>query len=233
LLPAALDGDAPRASDTVVISDPEAQYDEITRAGYYLGPREHLGDDGGEGGGPILAWRDPFLLARADGSIDVFWAAKTTATAPAVAHARLTRHENTFRCDLLTPISLPDGGDFSQAELPKVYRDPETAGYVLLLSTCNRLHEEQPDDQISKEMRLYRAAAPEGPWRPYRESASIIPGVKHLFGGAFSSIDRNSKSATLIAPYTELSAAEIRLTFAPPIAVDLQAEHGAARIAAI
>lgn len=233
ILAVAQEGAAPEPSDTIVISDPEADYQKIISAGYYLGPRETLGDDKGEEGGPILAWRDPFLFARADGAIDAFWAAKISATAPAVAHARLTRHGDGFRCSLLAPISLPDGDDFTQAEVPKVYRDPGGAGYLLLVSTCDRLREDQPDAEVSKEMRLYRAASPEGPWRPYRGDRSLIPGTAHLFGGAFLSIERGANIATLIAPYSEMSAAENQLTFAPPVYIDLLGGHGATRKAAI
>lgn len=233
LLPVAQESAAPEPSDTIVISDPEADYQKIINAGYYLGPREMLGDDKGEAGGPILAWRDPFLFAGADGSVEAFWAAKTSATAPAVAHARLTRQGDGYCCELLAPISLPDGNDFTQAEVPKVYHDPSGAGFLLLVSTCNRLREDQPDEEVSKEMRLYRAAAPEGPWRPYRGDDGIIPGIEHLFGGAFLSIDRSANIATLIAPYTEMSAADRQLTIAPPAYINLLDKHGAMRKAVI
>ena len=233
LLPVAPDMAAPEPSDTIAISDPEMNYQEITDAGYYLGPEEALGDDKGEEGGPILAWRDPFLFARADGSIEAFWAAKISATAPAVAHARLTRQGDAFRCELLAPITLPDGADFTQAEVPKIYRDPDGAGYLLLISTCNRLREDQPDAEVSKEMRLYRAARPEGPWRPYRGDDSIIPGAEHLFGGALTSFERGANTATLIAPYTEMATAEKQLTFAPPVTIDLRSGARATRKAAI
>ena len=221
------------ASGSIVISDPESDYEAIIKAGYYLGPRDRLGDDSGEEGGPILAWRDPFLLERGDGSFDAFWAAKTSSTAAAIAHARLTRQGDSFHCQLQAPISLPDGDDLTQAEVPKVYRDPGGAGYLLLVSTCNRLREDQPDEEVSKEMRLYRAARPEGPWRPYRGDDSIIPGIEHLFGGAFSKIERSSNTAILIAPYTEMSDGEKQLTFAPPTQIDLQAGLGSIKKAAI
>ncbi len=233
LLPVEQEGVAPEPSDTIVISDPETDYQKIIDAGYYLGLREALGDDKGEEGGPILAWRDPFLFARVDGSVDAFWAAKTSAAAPAVAHARLTRQSGGVRCTLLAPILLPDADGFTQAEVPKVYRDPSGAGYLMLISTCNRLREDQPNEEVTKEMRLYRAAAPEGPWRPYRGEDSIIPGIEHLFGGAFLPIGRGANAATLIAPYTEMSAAEKQLTIAPPVNIDLLDGHDEMRSAAI
>lgn len=229
LLSAAPNGEAPTADDSIVISDPEKDYSEIISVGYYLGPSKTLGDDAGEEGGPILAWRDPFLFPMIDGSIEVFWAAKASAAAPAVAHARLTKQGKGFTCELLAPILLPDGDDFTQAEVPKVYRDPSGEGYLLLLSTCNRLREDQSGEEVSKEMRLYRAAKLEGPWRPYRGDDSIILGIEHLFGGAFSSIDRSTNMATLIAPFSEMADDEKQLTFAPPIDVDLRAQRGGAR----
>lgn len=221
LLPASLEGDPPDPSGAIVISDPETDYDAIAGAGYYLGPRECLGDDRGEEGGPILAWRDPFLLARSDGAIDVFWAAKTSAIAPAVARARLTRRGEDFHCELLAPISLPDSDEFTQAEVPKVYKDPRGGGYLLLLSTCNRLREDQPDHEVSKELRLYRAVNPEGPWRPYRGGGSVIPGVKHLFGGALASFNKFANTAALVAPYTEMADEARQLSFAPIMSIDL------------
>lgn len=223
----------PDPSATILISDPEADYQEIVDAGYYLGPRAMLGDDRGEEGGPILAWRDPFLLAKADGDVEAFWAAKTAPTAPAIAHARLSMHHGTLRCRLLPPILLPDSDAFTQAELPKVYRDPAGEGYLMLISACNRLREDQPDDEVSKEMRLYRAAATDGPWHPYRGDDSVIPGIAHLFGGAFAPMVRGARMATLIAPYTEMASPDKQLTFAPPVTIALSEVHGATHKVAI
>lgn len=221
VLPAPADGAPPAPANTIAISDPEADYDDIRAKGYYLGARETLGGKGGEEGGPILAWRDPYFLLRDDGSIDAFWAAKTGPASPAVAHARLTPAPDGFTTALLAPITLPDGDEYTQAEVPKVYRAPAGDGYLLLLSTCNRLQEDQPDSQVSKELRLYRAKTPEGPWRPYRRDSAIIPDADNLFGGSFASINEKTCAATLIAPYSEMAEPDRQLTFAPPVTVDL------------
>lgn len=233
VLPSSPDGAPPDPTDTIVISDPEADYDSIGDAGYYLGPRDSLGDDRGEEGGPILAWRDPYLLVTNDGAIDAFWAAKISATTPAVAHARLTFNGGEIHCELLAPIALPDSDEYTQAEVPKVYRDPLGAGYLLLLSTCNRLREDQSDNEVSKELRLYRAPEPEGPWRPYRGEGGVIPGVEHLFGGAFASFDKLARSAALVAPYTEMADEDKQLSFAPIISIDVDPAPSQKRESAI
>lgn len=228
LVRANADGAPPDPADTILISDPEADYDEIRRAGYYLGPRDVLGDNAGEEGGPILAWRDPFFLQRDDGTIDAFWAAKTAPMAPAVAHARLTPRKAGFGVELLRPIMLPDGDKYTQAEMPKIYRT-SAEGYLMLLSTCNRLREDQPDAEIAKELRLYRSAAPEEPWRPYRGGESVLLGASGLFGGGFSSIDEAAGVATLIAPYTEMADPRLQLTFGPPIEIEWGVAEAASR----
>lgn len=221
LIRASIDGAPPDPEDVVVISDPEADYDAIRAKGYYLGPRDSLGDNAGEAGGPILAWRDPFFLVRDDGVIDAFWAAKTGPASPAVAQARLTpRPRAGFDVELLEPLTLPDGDEYAQAEVPKVYRT-RANGYLMLLSACNRLREDQPDAEIVKELRLYRSGAPEGPWRPYRDDGSVIPRVENLFGGSFTAINEATGVATLVAPYTEMTGPGLRLTFAPPVEINL------------
>lgn len=231
LVRAGLDGEPPSPAYALMISDPEADYDAICGAGYYLGPRERLGEDAGEEGGPILAWRDPFLLPHADGAIDAFWAAKTAPAAPAVAHARLTPRAGGLATQFLAPITFPDDHAFSQAEVPKVYYAGRH-GYLMLISACNRLSESQPDNEIRKEMRLYRSDALAGPWRPYRDDNSIIPGTEGLFGGSLIAIDADAGSARLIAPYTELVAPRLQLTFAPPLDIALDRSATAPRRAA-
>ena len=219
---AALDGMPPDISSHDPISDPLRDYDEIIRAGYYLGPKDQLGADDGEEGGPILAWRDPFLLPMRDGSLRAFWAAKVSPRAPAVAVARVVKQANGFALDkLLPPIELPDGADFTQAEVPKVYTDQNFEKFCMILSTCNRLHEDQPDEEVSKELRLYVANDLNGPWIPFHKGSSIIPGVEHLFGGSLENVDFHRGTATLIAPFTEMAAKERQLTFAPVLQISL------------
>lgn len=205
------------------VSDPLRDYDAIRAAGYYLGPRETLGADSGEEGGPILAWRDPFIIPEADDTFRAFWAAKVAPDVPAVAHARIRKVDGAFILDrLFSPILLPDAAEYTQAEVPKVYADPAGGRYFLLISTCNRRREDQPDDEVSKELRLFKAARPEGPWIPYRgDQGSVVPGVDHLFGGSLEYLDFDQDTATLIAPYTEMSAPARQLTFAAPRPISL------------
>ena len=222
---APLDMTPPWPDQTVVISDPDRDYDAIRAAGYYLGPRDRLGHQDGEDGGPILAWRDPYLLARPDGTFEAFWAAKVSPTRPAVAHARLTLTGDGFDVDLRDPILLPDDGAFTQAEVPKVYHDAQAGVYYMLVSTCNRRHEGQPDHEVSKELRLYTCDRVDGDWQPYDDDGSIIPGLDGLFGASLIACDYDARTASLIGPYTEMVHADLQLTFAPPVEIRLRAAH--------
>lgn len=226
LLRASVNGVRPDAAGAIVISDPQADYDAIRARGYYLGPRDSLGEDAGEEGGPILAWRDPFFLARDDGAVDVFWSAKIAPVSPAIAHARLTPRDSGFTIDLLEPIIPPDASEYTQAEVPKIYR-LRRREFLMLLSTCNRVREDQPDSEVVKEMRLYRSDAPEGPWRTCYGEAGRVRAAGGLFGGSIVSIDGAAGVATLLAPYTEMAPPNLQLTFAPLIEVSLRAPQDA------
>ncbi|MCQ8184624.1 hypothetical protein [Parvularcula maris] len=204
----------------VVLSDPERDYGEILRKGYYLGPKDSLGSALGEEGGPILAWRDPFFVEEEPDVYRVYWAAKTGPSEPAVAQARVVRRNGVLELDtLLEPIVPPDAQDYTQSEVPKVYQDPKDGSLLMLTSTCNRLREDQPDEEVSKELRLFRAPGFDGPWEPYSAEGAVLPGTRHLFGGEFGLIDHHAGRATLIAPNTEMASSELQLTFAPPVEI--------------
>ena len=118
----------------------------------------------------------------------------------------------------MPPIELPDAAAYTQAEVPKVYEDP-AGGYLMLLSTCDRLREDQPDEEVSKEMRLYQSATLDGPWAPWSPRGAVLPGARHLFGGSLMAAARDR--LTVLAPYTEWAPPARRMTFAPPRTLDL------------
>ena len=206
--------DLPHAS---VLSDPERDYDAIRAAGYFLGPRSTLGSNASEAGGPVMAWRDPFLI-EADGALLAFWSAKVAACVPAVAWGRVERAQDRFRlADLLPPITLPDAEGFTQAEVPKVYWVGDS--WRMLVSSCDRVSEDQPASEVTKALRLYAAEELRGPWRPAYDETSVVPGVAGLFGGALTSV--SDDAATLIAPWSDLEPAGRTLRFAAPRRVPL------------
>ena len=195
---------------------PERDYDAIVGAGYYLSERSLLGHRDGEAHGPILAWRDPFTFLDTDGELHLFFSAKVDPKTPAIAHALLNLDNNLVSVKtLLDPITLPDSDAFTQAEVPKIYRDEKRDLYFLLISACNRLYEGQPDGEVAKQHRLYKATSLEGPWVPYRKAGSLLPNMEHLFGASIVDADFDSGTFTFIAPYTEMAAPGHRLTFAP------------------
>ncbi|MFN7180296.1 hypothetical protein [Hyphomonas sp.] len=199
------------------LSCPARDYDAIRAAGYYLPARETLGAHDGEEGGPILAWRDPFILDSGDGRLEVFWSAKIGPARPAVAHATVRQSGSAFRIETLhPPMTLPDDSAFTQAEVPKVYADPETGTWYMIISACDRLSETQPADEVTKVLRLYTSKSLRGPWKPaFANQASLIPDTEHLFGASIMQTDFRAGRLSLVAPYTEYAAVDRQLTFAP------------------
>ena len=124
-----------KAAPREALSCPHRDYDNIRALGYYLGPRDGLGSSEGEQGGPIMAWRDPFVFRAHDNSLRAVWSAKIAPTIPAIANAILEERDGAIQlAELLAPIRLPDEHLMTQAEVPKVYWSSSTAEYLLLVS---------------------------------------------------------------------------------------------------
>ncbi len=202
------------------VSCPLRDYEEITALGYYLGPKDKLGHMEGEEGGPIMAWRDPFLFQEPDGTLQMVWSAKKSPNEGAIAHATLTETEKGFKIKTLhPPVTLPDSNLFTQAEVPKIYFNSQTGNYFCVIAACDRLFEGQDDSEVSKVTRLYRAKSIRGSWTPFEDSGSRLSGLPHLFGGSIIETDFFAREMTMLAPYTEMARDDIELTFAPPIKI--------------
>ena len=194
-----------------LLSCPERDYDAIRAAGYYLGPLDQLGHVTGEEGGPILAWRDPFALKHA-GGIRLFWSAKVGPKTPAIASADLLLHDGEYKLGpFRRPLQLPDAELMTQAEVPKVYAVED--GYILLVAACDRLYEGQPDAEVSKLTRAYRADELDGEWTAV-SNTSGIEGLDHLFG--VSALSASSEGLRILGPYTEMAPKALQLSFAAP-----------------
>lgn len=199
------------------ISCPLRDYDAIVEKGFHLGPRDSLGSDLGEDGGPIMAWRDPFLFSDPSGGLHAVWSAKISPIRPAIAHARLKRDgQNIIIDELSAPIELPDADLMTQAEVPKLYQDPRSGDLLLMVSACDRRYEGQPDSELTHHHRLYRGADMLGPWQPIAPDTSKLPGLHGLFGGSVIDFDLSLGSFKIIGPYTENAGPEKQLRFAEP-----------------
>lgn len=198
------------------LSCPQRDYDAILAAGYYLGPKDKLGNKDGEEGGPILAWRDPYTFVDHDGQIQCFWSAKISPKVGVIAHATLIESSAGFEIETLhPPITLPDGDTITQAEVPKVYFDPVAEAYYCLVSACDRLYEGQNDSEVSKTLRLYKSSTLRGPWESHCESSPILKNLRNMFGACVLKTDFEAGKLTLIAPITEYAEPEDQLTIAP------------------
>lgn len=202
------------------LSCPLRDYDAILARGYYLGPRDELGSNRGEEGGPIMAWRDPFLFATSGEELYAVWSAKLSPTRPAIALARLERKGEDIRlAELCAPIELPDAHLMTQAEVPKIYRDAASGDFLLMVSACDRRYEGQPDRELTHVHRLYRSARLTGPWRAFRAGDSALAGLEGLFGASLVDVDLARGLLTALGPYTENAGARRQLRFAPLVSL--------------
>ena len=217
------DGNKPDRLFDSPISCPLRDWQVISELGYYLGNKSILGDRDGEDGGPILAWRDPYALID-NGEVHLFWGAKKGSRKPALAHAVLEPDGNGFRVSrLFAPTLLPDGDRFTQIELPKVLRDPDSGKYYLIVSTCNRLYEGQTDAEVDKTIRMYAAESLEGPWSPAGANGSeLMCNSNHMFGMTVLDADFSAEELLCMSPYTDAADYELRLTLSAPFVIDLK-----------
>lgn len=194
----------------------------IRAAGYYLPDRDEVGLREGEDGGPVLAWRDPFVCIEGDG-LHIFWSAKVGPRQPAMGHALVVRDGNAFHLQtLLPPIRMPDADAFTQFELPKIYRNETDGLHCLIASTCNRTDERQSDHEVDKRIRLYRSRSLDGPWKPWQPEGSALTGLDNLFGMTVLEADFVQDRLLCMAPYTDAAGPQLGLTFAPPFRISLK-----------
>lgn len=194
----------------------------ITDLGYYLDDKSNLGHRNGEAGGPILAWRDPFVFIEND-TIHLFWGAKIGSHQPTLAHATIDEGDSGFKISrLFEPTTISDGNEFTQLELPKILRDRANGRYYLLISTCNRLYEGQTDAEVDKRVRLYSSSSLHGPWLPAgKDGSTILRDDCHMFGLTVLNADFEKDELRCVAPYTDAADDRISLTISEPFTVKL------------
>lgn len=197
---------------------PERDHDYIVSSGYFIDDKENLGSNQGECGGPILAWRDPFVFAYNQKTYVAF-AAKASEREPALGIAQLV--DSLQKAVLLPPISLPDSNEFTQFEIPKLFYLQKLEQFILVAATTDRQSEMQPDCEISHCIRLYIGKTPFGPWITAGAYSSILRGVKHLFGATILGLDERNNRLIFMAPYTSQATADLQLSFAPRFFVTL------------
>ena len=194
-----------------VLSSPRRDWEEIIEMGYYLDDKKELGSNNGEGGGPILAWRDPFIFIEKEDKINLFWAGKISPTKSALVRAELQKDGELFKiASLFPPVTVPDGNTFTQLELPKVVYDDKKEIYYLIISSCNRLYEGQSDEEVDKGVRFYKSGSLNGQWEALGDK---ILGTENLFGPTVLDTDFKNNRLLCIAPYTDAAEKDRSLTF--------------------
>lgn len=209
-------------SKGTVVLCPVRDREQILKAGYYLPDPGSIGSKDGEEGGPILAWRDPFLFRDVDGTLMMAWAAKVAPGSGAVGLASLVMDEQ-YNCKVATlfpPVVLPDNNEFTQLEVPKIHFDPEAKRYILCTSTTDRQSESQPQSEVTMVMRLYYSDDLKSGWTPGGKESSVLAGVDNQFGMSVLHIDDEKNILHCFAPYTE-KAGKVQLSFPSKFLIDL------------
>ena len=206
------------------LSCPIRDREAILSLGYYLDAANRLGSNDGEEGGPVMAWRDPFLFIDSDQRINAFWSAKSGPGVGVIAQGLIAKGDD--KCGyslekLYPPMSLPDGESFTQAELPKIYFDDAQGIYYLIVSSCNRFFEGQPDSEVDKTIRLYKANSMRGPWQIAVGNNSAIKGAEGLFGMTVLEPDFANDRLLCISPRTGSDNPDAAFTIGERFYLDL------------
>lgn len=218
-----LTGDKFQYDSAQVLLCPKRDEDWLRSMGYYFAA-DDLGSCYGEEGGPILAFRDPYVFNwnEQEQSFSVVWAAKSSSNQPAMGIADVEISSGVFRVKCLyPPVQVPDGHLFTQLEVPKIYYDAIRKRYLLIIASSTRQSETQPDHEVRKSIRMYYAKELMGPWQLAGSSSSEIENLDCLFGMTVLDFDQKNQSLIGIAPYTEMASEEKMLTFADRFSIDL------------
>ena len=206
------------------LSCPIRDREAILSLGYYLDAANRLGSNDGEEGGPVMAWRDPFLFIDSDQRINAFWSAKSGPGVGVIAQGLIAKGDD--KCGyslekLYPPMSLPDGESFTQAELPKIYFDDAQGIYYLIVSSCYRFYEGQPDSEVDKTIRLYKSNSMRGPWQIAVGNNSAIKGAEGLFGMTVLEPDFANDRLLCISPRTGSDNPDAAFTIGERFYLDL------------
>lgn len=136
--------------------DHKTQRKLFLKNGYYVDQISRLGSKHGEANGSIQSLRDPFLLEGQEG-LHLFWSAKAYQdgkVVSAIGHAILSDYQDPKSLKILSPIIPPDGGEFTQLELPNVIVRAD-GSIEWIISTTNRVSEETPEHLVEAHVRRY------------------------------------------------------------------------------
>lgn len=157
-----------RVSPDRPLLSPVLDYDELRTKGYYLGPKDTIGNTEREEDGTFLTFRDPFLYVDSDGTTHLFFGAKAMRgqkIVPAVGHAVFPDSNRLTSVEVLPPQFVPDADEFNLLELPNVFS--RNGMYYLVISTSRLAYMGQPDLQADKSVRIYQSDAIGREWQLY------------------------------------------------------------------
>lgn len=216
-----------------VLLCPVTDRERIESAGYFIDRTAGVGNVRGEAGGPIIAWRDPFLFRDFDGLLHMAWAAKREGGEPAMGLATLREEDGRLVvANLFPPVALPDVAEFTQFEIPKIYLDPANSSYILVAATTDRRSETQDGSDINAAVRIYHAHSCTGPWLTGGTDSSVLAEAENYFGMTVLRANADDELFVAVAPLTDQAGAVDALTVSPRFSIDLAAIGNVNRLTA-
>ncbi|MCR9205187.1 MAG: hypothetical protein NXH75_11450 [Halobacteriovoraceae bacterium] len=147
------------------------------KAGYYVDSIDNLGKRTGEENNSIQALRDPFLFEERDGTVHIFWAAKTYdqegKVISAIGHGKVHGFENPDSLEILPPLRPTDGEKFSQLELPNVYQRSD-GRFQWIIGTTNRQTEAQAEHETEMAVRTYISDSLDSDLKPLQDDSVLF-----------------------------------------------------------
>ncbi|NCN28110.1 hypothetical protein GW915_11085 [bacterium] len=139
-----------------LLLDPRRDFEALKQKGYAMEDFENLGK-GLERDNTVMALRDPYIYGDDPKQAKVYFAAKAQNSdgsfSPAIGRFTINKTSSGYEAILEEPLRVPDEKKFKQVELPNVF---DVAGQkYLLISTTNRLSQEQSDLDSDLHSRLY------------------------------------------------------------------------------
>lgn len=159
------------------IISPIRDYELLRRLGYFLGPKESLGEID-DPDGTFMCLRDPELFVE-DETIHMIFACKVACKGVSsgirngVGHAVIKDFNNLSSIEIMRPIFVAKETDYNQLELPGLFK--AGAKYYLVVSTTNLEYIGQPDTEVEKTVRIFVTDNLQtNQWNPFGDEGSHI-----------------------------------------------------------
>lgn len=171
------DGGKTFTKESEPIISPTRDYELLKDLGYYLGPKESLGEID-DPDGTFMCLRDPELFIEGT-TIHMLFACKvscedvSSGIKNGVGHVIIKDFDNLGSIEIMKPLFVAEETDYNQLELPGLIK--HDSRYFLIVSTTNLEYIGQADTDVEKTVRIFVTDHLEnGVWQPFGDEGEHI-----------------------------------------------------------